>query len=457
MSNSLARHVEGARPWPVLTILALAGFYVSLDIFAAGGVIPNVVATPFGLMLLVVHLRRISPAFISALSLLVVLYAFNGLWAAIGFGRGPSMLMPAGQILYSVLTVYGVYLDLTLWKKSDLNRLFGVFAFLILLGSALEVFTPFKVVTNRALKMHQFVRSIRQDYSTAFRDLTVFGQVRPKLFTSETSLVAINFGIFGTGWLLTLRSLTARNVMILFGSILAALFVIRSPFTILPLLIGGARFIFEQERTKRRAGFTALELLIFSAVGVAALVGISFLFTQLFGGRVGMAQRGTDWSVIARTYGAIVAGWNVAMAYPIFGAGAGNFEGFQDIMSQTYIGFHVPEWVIRAEFLQRSLNNGLGATLAYFGLLGGAIHVYLWTRILKTLAPATSVGFMLATMFIIYCTAGNIYSPKAVWPLFIIFAAVRAAGALQLETRPASVGASVFRPKRDIWSGSANS
>ena len=412
------------KPWPIVTVLAIVGFYVSLDVGMTGAIVPNVLGAPFGLILLFVHFRRITPGPSIMIGLLGLYYLFAGIMGAVLVGGGLKLVLPSAQYMYSVVTAYGVYLDLTCWSKKDVNRLFGVMSIFIVAGCYLEVYTPLKGVFNAMQWIHDFVRSDNLARANTFRDLLLYGQVRPRLFTSEASFVSTNFGIFGAIWVLTLKQVTSRDALRGGALLLAALFVIRSPFVILPVLILIADILFNRDRNRGRIVLVAAEVFLFSVVAIAAVIVVSFLFVQFFGQRVGSAQRGSDWSVIARTYGAIVAGWNVALEYPIFGAGPGNFAAIAPIQSQTYIDFHVPEYVVRGELLSKTLNNGIGAALAFFGFIGGFVYFVLSAKLWKSLGPAVSYSFIVIIMVVVSMTAGNIYSPKSVWPQFLIFGAL---------------------------------
>lgn len=415
-----------ARPWPILSVAALIGFYVSLDVALGERILPNVIATPFGLLLLGLHWRRISKTVAISISAITALYLFSGLYAGILFDTGidgVQRALPAIQFAYTVLPAYGVFLDLTLWKKRDINRMSGAFAAAILIGSILEVYTPFKAVTVAFSEFHlAMVGMNHHDWGTAYRDLMVYGQYRPKLFCSETSYVAISFGLYMTMWALTSSHSMVRTAVLVGGATAIALFVIRSPFCVLPALIWGSFSVLNV--TGSRAAFGPTTLLVICIVVPVGLLACSWALLAMFGNRLGQAQTGADWSVIVRTYGAIFVGWRTALSYPIFGAGVGNFEGFQAIQMQTFIDFRVPEYVIRSDFLENLMNNGWGSTLAYFGFIGGALHTLMWLKLIRDLSFHINMIAGLGLLTVIFFTQGGIYTPKAVWPIFIVAAAV---------------------------------
>lgn len=419
------RAASAPKPRALISALALLAFYTSIDISVGAGStarIPNLIGAMLGLLLLAIHYRRISPAVLRASSLLVLFFIVSCSWAVLNFDEPFSAMLPVAQFGYTLAAAYGMYLDLSLWRRSDLNRVSGIFAAGIIIGSVIEVYTPFNQITLIVQQFHERVSGVQAESLSRIRDVAQYGQIRPRLFCSETSYVAINFGIFASMWLLTLQRATVNRIMLLVAAVLIGLYVIRSPFCVLPVMVGGLQMIVGDGRKKRRA-ISLLELALFVIVSFALIVGVAYLSSALFSSRLELAQAGTDWSVTVRTYGAMAAGWNVAMAYPLFGVGAGNFDAMRDIVINTYIGFNVPDYVFTASYFESSVNNGIATNLAYFGVAGAIVHIMLWLGFYRRLAPRAPRLLLLGLMFLIYNAAGNIYSPKGVWPTMLLVVA----------------------------------
>lgn len=413
------------RPYPILSAIALAGFYVGLDVDTGLGLLPNVIGGVFGLTLLALHLRRVNPRTMAWLGGLVALYATFAVVATVVGNSDYPILLPSAQLVYTVISGYGLFLDLTLWSRADISSFFKRFAVFILIGAALEVYSPLRPLITMIGQVHNLAHPDRDQLAIAARDLGTYGQVRPKFFTEETSFVGIGFGLFAALWLLSAQKLSGRIVVQASIMVLLGLFVIRSPFVILPALMIAGEAIFHSRRVKGRSQFTAVEFVLFGMATIFVFSVSGILFSQIFGTRLGRAQTGGDWSITVRTYGAVLAGWRVALEHPLFGVGPGNFEAIRATQLQTYADLHVPDYALTPRILRITLNNGLAATLAFFGLAGSVIYFYIVTRIGKSLDHRVSSAFILCAVLLTYVTAGSIYSPKGVWPIFLILAAVR--------------------------------
>jgi len=157
-----------------------------------------------------------------------------------------------------------------------------------------------------------------------------------------------------------------------------------------------------------------------------ALLPIMMLATyfgaELFAARISLAASGADWSVIVRTYGSVAVGWNAALSYPVLGVGPGNMDDLASIQRETLRSFGVPDYVLYAEYFNRTLNNGVGAILSFFGFIGGGAYFVLVAYLLKSVARNLRWG-MIATLILIACVmSGAIYSPKHLWPLVLLAA-----------------------------------
>lgn len=415
-----------SRPWPIISVPALVALYVSLDISVGIGNarLPNLIGAVLGIILLLIHLNFTSKRVINCIFYIIYFYLLSCAIAFFRFDLPILAVFPPAQLLYTLIAAYGLFLDLSLWRRAELNRVSGIFVSAILFGSFLEVYTPFNQVTALFQQFHEQIAGVQEATLTQIRDLNQYGQLRPRLFCSETSYVAINFSIFLSVWMLTKHKINAFSFFVAIVAIIIALYIIRSPFCVIPLLVGGLIIFFGRNKKGGSLSNSTELMLFFVSILLLSLVWV--LVGALFGSRIELAQNGVDWSITVRTYGALVAGWNVAMKNPLFGVGVGNFDAMREIVINTYAGFNVPAYVFNASYFESTLNNGIAANLAYFGFAGSIIHLTLWTKFLHALDAITPRLVIFGLILIIYFTTGSIYSPRGVWPLVLLLVATRA-------------------------------
>ncbi len=219
-----------------LVFLYLVGIYTHVTVFVAPGVPwPAAAAGLAGTLLFIKNASRIQIRHVAPIFLLVLIGLFSILFAPDSMSllgeRAQSLLL----LTYSLVVGYGLYLELVQWRRGKVARLFFVVSTLILIGCALENFTAFGVISDsfrRAVFPEEFL------YVANVRDQTLFGMVRPKLFTAEPSFVAIFFVLSITVWLV----LSASPIRFVWYFLFLAmgLFLIRSPVLLIGAVTGGA-------------------------------------------------------------------------------------------------------------------------------------------------------------------------------------------------------------------------
>ena len=142
------------------------------------------------------------------------------------------------QLIYSSSIALLFFINIRRWDVKSVSRLFLGFFIFILIGTALEVYTPFKHLSDEFRHM-VFRWGL---YEADMRDLYTYGKVRPKLFTSEPSSVASFYVLSLFVWF-SLSENNRRYLLYLFF-ITLGLFLIRSPIIILSIPLALAVEIF---------------------------------------------------------------------------------------------------------------------------------------------------------------------------------------------------------------------
>jgi hypothetical protein len=413
----------------VITVLAFVfGVYGGADVGIEGASLPNLLGGCLGLLLLAIHVRRLPSSFLYGIAALCTLYLLSGINAVAQFELPLVSLAPTGMLLYSLLGVAGIILDLSLWKRRDIQKLGLYGAVIILAGCLIEISTPLKDATRDfANFLIGLSGHIAEWDSTGDRDLILFGAARPTLFTSETSLVAIGYTVFVSIWFLAKRSMDQMSIGLLVIMTLVALAWTRSPFPLFALAIFCLSRVVPRRDSAEKLRYSTWALALLFAV--PSIYIFFTTFNSIFASRISTISSGGDWSTTMRTYGAILVGWEAALERPFFGYGPGNIDLFESTMKDVYARFGVPWVVLDADYFRTTLNNGLGASLAYFGLVGFATYILLLTYILQTISPMSRWPFLFGLIILICFFSGSIYTYRYINPLLLL----------------AFVGGSVFR------------
>ena len=125
-----------------LVLLFLLGVYLGVAVKLPGGIpVPDVIAGLAGCLLLLTKVRHMDERHLIAIFGVLVLYAVTVL-AAPDYRYLIERFKGFIQLSYSVLIGYAFFLVATRYRRSRLARIFLVFSILILIGCALENYTP---------------------------------------------------------------------------------------------------------------------------------------------------------------------------------------------------------------------------------------------------------------------------------------------------------------------------
>lgn len=443
-ASARRRGLETAKTYPILFYGSLLGLHVNLGLPVFEGTVPNIISAPFALALVILHWRRLPSGAVPWLAAMVGLFVLSAVYA-LAFQRATQQsVLPIGLLGYTLLLGLGIFLEITAMSKERLNRLAIVLATGMVVLAILEVYTP---VQQIAIWFEQFYFGRN---SNMLRDVALFGGYRPSLFASEPSRAAIGLSVVISIWVFTTGKWSKLRLLIFALLLMAALFVIRSPFTIMPALLFGARLVLWPERSAaaRREGI-AVQSGRLAVVVVGGLVAATLLASALgatFGTRISQFDTRTDWSVTVRTYGALLAGWNAAAARPLFGAGINNFPAAPEV-SATFRALGVPAYVTETDALEASVGNALAVSMIYFGFGGLVLFLWIWEGFTRTLCPRVPWNMRWAVLICVAAAYNEIYNPAFIWTVLVLL------GGLVVSTKTHQAGTPAATRRKDLTRG----
>lgn len=397
-----------------LVLLFLLGVYLGVAVKLPGGIpVPDVIAGLAGCLLLLTQVRRMEERHLIAIFGVLVLYAVTVL-AAPDYRYLIERFKGFIQLSYSVLIGYAFFLVATRYRRSRLARIFLVFSILILIGCALENYTPLKSLSDN-FRGWAFNSGV---YSADLRDQLFYGRVRPKLFTSEPSIVAFMFALFSFAWYVLARS--RGKILVFLAMVGAGYFVIRGPSLLLGVALVPA---YELLLASRRGPSDNAHLDFGRAAGAIALavliVGAAIpLVHALYANRLEAIFSGEDPSFFSRVIAPPLVAFKVIAAHPIAGAG---LTGWEFIDVPTHQVYATAPWFssnYRFGGAALSITNFFWLHWIFLGLFWGGIMLVALSLMLRSLA-VPSIAFCWITWAVFGQGAGSYVGPRAWTVLFL--------------------------------------
>ena len=371
------------------------------------------------MLLLMKNVRRIRMAHLKSIfGVLIIggLTVFFAPEASLYFGERIKGL---AYLSYSMGFAYALFLELRQWERGEVASLFKLLSLLIIIGCLLENYTRFREVSD-AFRFAVFKSGVYEGFD---RDLGTFGMIRPKLFTSEPSYVALMFLSFSTIWFGLSQE---RRKYVYYGALIAmALFLIRSPIILLASPIALVVLFYLDYRGLRHflriLGMRELIAVMLIALFVVAFLYVAFSTVMFRRGQLILA--GKDQSFAARIVAPPLTAYETVKAYPVFGAGITGKEAIEEQMGDIFIalGFTaaVQQWRETNNLVHRNANF-FWLHWIYFGLLGGIGVLWLLYRLMKSLG-VTHFCFCFMTLLIISQTAGGYVGTRTWTIIFMVF------------------------------------
>ena len=394
------------------SILFLSGLYTAVFLYFSDRLfIPYIICGLSAIYFLIKNRNIIDFSYFLPLLYLYVISGVGMVFVPGSYEYFFERFKGLAQLVYSSSIALLFFIHMRKWEAETVSKLFFGFMIFILAGTMLEVYTPFKNLSDEF--RHIIFRCGL--YEADLRDLYTYGQVRPKLFTSEPSHVA-KFYILSLFVWFALSENKKRYFLYLFF-ISAGLILIRSPIIILSIPLALAVEIF----LRRDINFTnfidkerpfigkSLMILIFISI-----VFLSFALNTILAQRVSKMLAGTDKSFAIRISGPAVIAFDTIKQYPLWGAGITGKEAIANIIFNAYrkIGFKVYR-------VYDSNANFLSLFISYYGVLGGLLFIAGFRSLVRRLEIEKGI-FIILTILLFSQTMGAFVGLRTWGYIFIV-------------------------------------
>lgn len=394
-------------------ILFICGVYTDIPTSRNG--IPMISAFPFAVIGFLYFLRRInSVAFLGAIGVAIFVY-FISIPATETLEYFPARSLAFGQYVYSVIIGVTLYWTVTSFSAHAVEKFLRTAITVIIVLMAVEIFTPFSEFLDKTMNplygLTDFGDIIRN------RDLSIGGGLRrPKLFTSETSYLALSYTLMVCAYAQLSRARGSTVRALLFAVV--GLVLIRSPIVAFAAVFVGC--LIYSGRGKPGGLTTTERRLLLTAFSAPVALTAAFLLTQLFTARFQQITSGADYSVTYRTYGSLLAALATVREHPLVGVGIGSIDAAYEPLTQTYLRLGVPASSVFYEW-RFQVQNLPSALLIYLGLGGGLAYLFLMHAYARRLVGR--LDWKIWSLLILQAaTISAFYSPRFNVYFFLILA-----------------------------------
>lgn len=409
--------LDGGRAQFAYALIAiyLAGAHLRLSLYTGGGstLVPNYLMLLAGALLAVVQagqLIRRTGQILLVLAIFIIAHPYVT-WAPLS-SDGFDTMLSGLQLFAAIVAALAVLYTTSRLDAQGLRKFFfGAWAALMFVA-LLENFGLRALM--QSVQAALYAGSSRGIYTSDYRDIGLYGQVRASALASEPSFLADSWAslailVFlldknrgtGSSWI---------RLMVMFG---VGYFLAPSTKVFFYLL---AVLVWHYWPRSRKA-FVGL---------LATLVPLGWLFYLLMSaeannalGRFGSVDTGSFFARI--TVGPYI-GAEALREFPIFGFGIGNHEGLTSLMQdvwQSTGGFSkFPHY--RMADSQALMTNGFWWQWVFLGVLGGLILTYLVVRLLLALEVEHPVRVIVCTWIVWY--AGFSFVGPVSWWILAMFA-----------------------------------
>jgi hypothetical protein len=361
-----------------------------------------------GLFILAIRkgVRRISVPLLAIVGLIVA----TALAAALFGGDIVALLRGAAQLSVSIALAAGLAVILADETMRRDDRFYLILWLILMLLACIELIPGVRPLFNQASEAI-YSGTGRGVYANLDRDLQLYGQYRPTVFSSEPSFLAATLSVLN---LLVLFSGMKRGSRIAIGRFflmfIAAYFVAPSASALF-YLAGALVFVY----WPRTFGMKAVIVIALTAVlGLLAMAPHSF---DVFSAH----QRSGSF------FGRITAGPLVAfqamIERPFLGYGVGDAQAVFPIISQVWAdqgAYSAFPWYASLGPTDM-MSNGFWWQWIYFGAFGGVVFIVALFSALQAMRIGRPLG-VLVSMWVVWY-AGAAFVDIASWTIFAVFAA----------------------------------
>ncbi|MFT4102056.1 MAG: hypothetical protein QM674_13655 [Burkholderiaceae bacterium] len=361
------------------------------------------------------------------LCLLLVSFCLLSSFAAPNWADLGSRLWGTVQIAASAVCFISTVTLIRALDRRTVLWIFGGLTVALMLLTALEVIGVTRALSD-AFREGAYEAGGYRAYTADERDLSLVGFIRPKVFSSEPSLVGIGFMIFALGF--GFARADWKGLALVFVAAVIEFALLGSPIALIaPMSVGLAVVLARASRLSpqalRRAKATALvlaALLGVGALGAVALVDADRFRDLELNMGVDGAKLETATSEQLRLVLPYLAAVDAMRVNPLTGLGTSSKRSLS-LYSSTSSDYKVAMG-----------NNAFASCFVFWGLAGAALFFAIVYRYLRQIGAwglplAVAVGSLMQTM-------GALESPR----LWVYFGAIAATAALLPRSAPVTLG-----------------
>lgn len=411
ISSKMTAHTRRGTPISNVFAAGVIVFSLWLNIEASigGVVVPGVVALGAGSILTLLLLRSWTISSGLRVAAIASLFCFISLFSLLERSHFVDLLKGCAQLGSSMV----VSASLVFWlQKRDPARI-AVFLYwlvvCVLLLALLETFVP--QIRDGGNVVREQIYGGRSLYDSNERDIRTYGLVRPLVLAREPAHLGFFIAVCITIWAAVGRA-RARYVQAL---ILLAwtMISVRTPVVVVGIAAVISLWAYERAILgKLSAARIALGLTLSFALMACALL--------VFGERFRLIQSGDDFSATARLIGPPFIAFDILKVSPLFGLGPGSAEAISPFVKSRFYLFGFDGRL--GEFSDREIGNFVTNYFwlhwIYFGVVGGAIAVYLLHKLARYMG-AHRPTFVIYLFFLFGQAIGG-YVNLRVWVTFAL-------------------------------------
>jgi hypothetical protein len=387
--------------------LIFFGVHTTIALAPGGKLLAPYVLSFIGAVIIIcINVNRIKFSTVGLYGVLTLFLVTCAVITAQKDGALPQHIISTGQLLYALVIAYGTFLGLQVCGIRWASRFFLLAAIVLIVGSFLELYGGFKPVSD-AFRNAVNSWHAQDIYNNDLRDLQDYGGIRPKFFAPEPAVLGSMTGFAILFWFLSARRLSGFRLLGASCLTVAALFLIRSPTT---LLCGVIIFIFYLSELGR----SRISRMRTAVVGVTALTVILIApgivnSTTNYGGSVSFFMRELSPPMVTA---------EVLQSQPFLGTGIGGWAQvvpfgesvFAHAGGSSYRALQRVE-ITDPDVAKSMLASALWEFWVDLGLMGGILVIWLLWRTMGQLAiPHRFVVFISGA--IILTMGGAMVSPR---------------------------------------------
>ena len=400
----------GGRINDVLVFAGLVGLYLQIPLIIDNQPFPNIIGLITTPLLILFNLNSVKFKHVGLMFLVAFVSIVSVLLSNDYFYFLQDHLKAVALLLLSMAMGYSLYLGLISYPRKKFRNLFIILAGSILVGSALEAFTP----------LNNFFTRITVDFwgynleKNTIRDLTIAGFLRPTFLTSEPSHVAKAVAVFSVA--AVLAQPTARKAMVPLSLVCGSMIVVGSPTALIAIpMILAAIVLANPENMARKQ--RSRKIVTAAVLSVVLGIPLLLLAANVFSERIELVQSGSDTSTLIRIVGGLDIGVRAALANPISGVGLGGIAKAEKLIIWALVESGVAYSVIVGSW-EKEINNAIGAHLLQFGFIVLIFYIASWIKLLGELSRGNAKTIVVMIFFISFAL-GDIYSPRYIGYIFL--------------------------------------